>query len=252
MEELKRELAVFADGAEIGRGCRVELRARSGLGLHPRVCEVAVDDLSESSGALLRGAREIEIRSGDSLLAWGRVMTALTRPLGARRRTEVTFAAGLDLWEASAALTLAGPMRVSDAMRALLRASGTGMSLAAFTAEDRTLARPQAFFGRVCEGLESLAGAVEADLALSPAGVCVLSRGKAGDRADIMEEAELLAAPLPAGDHLLIRTRPRGWQPGCQVRGKWKGQSYAGRALAVRIQADNREGPWLCEVEVEM
>ena len=86
-----RNLRLFADGLEMAQGCRMTLTARSGVTILPNLHRLKILDLSESSAATLSGARQIEVRSGNSILAFGRLIEALTRTSGGERITDLVF-----------------------------------------------------------------------------------------------------------------------------------------------------------------
>lgn len=251
MDFLFRDLHLFADGNEIAQGCRLCLTAEETLSLRPALQRLEILDLSDSSAALLSGARGLEIRNGDSILAFGTPSEILTRAVSGKHLTSAIFSSGLSLWESSVSLSLAAGLKVSDTIRKLLEASGCGVPLAAFAAEDAAFFRPQAFFGRTCDALELLARRVEADAFLSSAGVCVSGRD-ARDPALILPESALAAPPVLSGSRLILTTTMLGWPLGSFVRAEWQGTAWTGRLVSRLIQADNRDGPWRSELELEV
>lgn len=244
-----RDLHLFADGREIAAGCPLRLEARESLTLRPALHHLEIRDLPPSPEALLARAKRVELRSGPSVLAFGEPLDCLTRTVAGRRITSLVFSPGLSLWTASLSLSLAAGMKVSDSLRAVLAACGAGVPLAAFAAEDRTLPRPQAFFGRACDALTTLAETADADVFLSPAGVCVSGRSPR-DPVLILPEAALLCDPIPAGNRLIFSTSLLGWPLGAFVRISRGGRAWTGRLVSRLLQADNRDGPWRSELEM--
>ena len=251
MPDFSRDLRLFADGTELAHGCRMTLTAGSALSLRPALHHLAVRDLSDSSAAFLSGVQRIEICSGLSVIASGELSEALTHISGGKRITELVFSPGLSLWQSSVSLSVPGGTRVSDTIRSLLSASASGLSLAAFVAEDRPIARPQAFFGRTCDALALLADTAEADIWVSSAGVCV--SGRSFDNPSyVLTDSDLLSAPVLTGNRLLVTTAMMGWLIGSFVRVEWQGNAWEGRIVSSLIQADNKDGPWKSELELEV
>ena len=262
MDFTARDLRLYADDREIGKGCRMMLTARQDLTLRPALHHLEIIDLSDSSATMLTGAKFLEVRSGLSVLAFGEPIEVLTKTTQGKRITSAVFSPGLSLWRSSVSLSLPGGMTVTDTLRKLLAAASgiqdsgsnagfsSDISLAAFTAENRVLSRPQAFFGRTCDALTLLAETVNADAFLSSAGLCVTGR-EAASPAFSMPESDLLSAPLMTGSHLIISVRMLTLNPGSWIRTEWKGVPYCGRIISSLIQADNHSGPWKSELELE-
>jgi len=287
---ISRDLHLFADDVEIARGCRMMLIAHETMTLRPALHQLEILDLSDSSVSLLAGTNQIEVRSGNSILAFGELVDTVTQSISGKRQTSLIFSPGLSLWQTSISLSVAAGMKVSDTIRSLLAEAGktapqsqadqtwtsdfespidSVFSLAAFTAEDRILSRPQAFFGRTCDALAMLAETAGADAFLSPAGVCVSSRpgadssltnASAADAASgnvpaafySVPESALLSAPIQTGDRLLAVTEMIGWPLGENLTITWQGVSHTGLLVSRLIQADTGDGPWKSELELEL
>jgi len=253
---ISRDLHLFAADAEIARGCRMMLIAHETLTLHPALHQLEILDLSDSSVSLLTGTNRIEVRSGNSVLAFGEMVDTVTQSISGKRQTSLIFSPGLSLWLSSVSLSVAAGMKISDTIRALLAEAGEDgatFSLAAYTAEDMILSRPQAFFGRTCDALAMLAEMAGADAFLSPAGVCV-SAPKTESKASAFEvpESALLSAPIQTEDRLLAVTEMIGWPLGENLTITWQGVSRTGRLVSRLIQADTGDGPWKSELELEL
>ena len=271
---ISRDFHLFADDVEIARGCRMMLIAHETMTLRPALHQLEILDLSDSSVSLLAGTNRIEVRSGNSVLAFGELVDTVTQSISGKRQTSLIFSPGLSLWQTSVSLSVAAGMKISDTIRSLLAEAGktvpqsqagqTGtsdfgspidsvFSLAAFTAEDRIMSRPQAFFGRTCDALAMLAETAGADAFLSPAGVCV-SAPKTESKASAVEvpERALLSAPIQTGDRLLAVTEMIGWPLGENLTVTWQGVSHTGRLVSRLIQADTGDGPWKSELELEL
>ena len=159
------------------------------------------------------------------------------------------FSPGLTLWESSVSLSLSAGIRLSDAVRQILKASGTGIQLVGFTGREMAFSRGQAFFGRAASALESLAAAADAFPWLSPAGLVLTGRS---DRTVTLylPADHLLSAPTAADHRILLSTAMVGWPSGAYVRYAWPGSAGEGRILSRSLDADNESGPWKSELMV--
>ena len=250
MKNLIRDLHVFADGREVAQSCRMRLTARENLSLLPQLFHLEIENLSASSSVLLPSARSVEVRSGDSVLASGSPVSSCSRRRLGRSLFSLSFSPGMALWQSSVSLSLSAGMSVSDSVRAVLSASGTGIPLAAFSADDAFLTRPQSFFGRTCDALRMLADTVHAEAYLSSAGLCLIDHSRASAPTLILPEDALLPDPVFLPDRIILSTEPKGWPLGTVVRFTWQGQSCQGLLVSRLLSLDNVEGPWLSQLEV--
>ena len=244
-----RELRLFAGGREIAQSCRIHLFLVENLTLLPHLYSLKIENLSESSEALLSLAGSLEVRSGDSILASGAVLSVCPRMDSGKRILSVSLSPGMALWQSAVSLSLVAGLSVSDTLRAVLAASGTEIPLAAFLAGDPRMARPQSFFGRTCDALRTLADAVHARVWLSPAGLCVLDPALQSPTLFLSEkdyQGEVIFLP----DRYVLTTEVRGWPLGTCLRFTWKGRSYQGLLSARMLNLDNTEGPWLSQLEI--
>ena len=248
MKNLIRDLHVFADGREVAQSCRMRLTARENLSLLPQLFQLEIENLSASSSVLLPSARSVEVRSGDSVLASGSPVSSCSRRRLGRSLFSLSFSPGMALWQSS--VSLSAGMSVSDSVRAVLSASGTGIPLAAFSADDAFLTRPQSFFGRTCDALRMLADTVHAEAYLSSAGLCLIDHSRASAPTLILPEDALLSDPVYLPDRIILSTEPKGWPLGTVVGFTWQGQSCQGMLVSRLLSLDNVEGPWLSQLEV--
>ena len=250
------------------------------MSLLPALYSLEIENLSEASEALLSAASIVEIHSGStdgsssksysinssrgvperasaslsghadsSILASGSVLSVFPRIQSGRRILSVSFSPGWPLWQSAVSLSLTGGMRVSDTIRAILAASGTGVRLSAFLAEDRSLSRPQSFFGRACDALRLLAESVRARICLTPAGLCVVDPSLQSPTLFLPEDA-LRSDPVFLPGRCILSTDAVGWPLGTCLQFKWKGNSYKGLLSARMLNLDNGEGPWQSQLEV--
>ena len=250
MNDFTRDLHVFADGKEVGQGCRMLLMAEEHLSLWPQLFHLSIENLSDSSVMCICAARVLEVRSGDSILAFGYPLSCFSQLLLGRQIFSVIFSPGIDLWESSVSLSLSAGMSVSDTVRAVLAASGTGIPLAAFSATDAVLSRPESFFGRTCDALCMLAATVGAEAYLSSAGLCVIDRSRAAEPTLFLSEEDLASDPVFHPDRYILSTVPKGWPLGTVLRFTWHGQSYQGLLVSRLLYLDNVDGLWLSQLEV--
>ena len=220
MSEILRDLHLFADDTEIGQGCRMRVRIREEFSLMPQLFTMEIENLSEGSAELLSNCREMTVRSKGSVLAAGDSIFCCPRWVDGRKVVCVSFSYGFRLWKASVSLSLAAGMRISDTIREVLTASGTGIQLAGYTARDFALTRPQAFYGRACESLVMLADSVDAKVGLTPAGVCVIWMGEPTPTVFVPEEG-LLSEPIFLKDRVILKTDIVGWPLGTCVQFAW-------------------------------
>ena len=246
---MRRDLHLFADDTEIGQGCRMRLALREEFSLMPQLFHLEIENLSESSAEKLANCREMAVRSNGSVLAMGDSIFCCPRWIDGRKVLAVSFSYGFRLWKASVSLSLAAGMKISDTIREVLQASGTGIPMAGYTARDFALTWPQAFFGRACETLERLADSVDGRIGLTPAGVCVIGTGEQTPTV-VMPEDRLLSEPIFLKDRVILKTGIVGWPLGTGVRFRWKGADYQGVMMSRMLDLDNAGGSWESQLEV--
>ena len=249
IKQEKRDLHLYADDTEIGQGCRMKLILREEFSLMPQLFTMEIENLSESSAEMLANCREMTVRSNGSVLAVGDSIFCCPRWIDGRKVLAVSFSYGFRLWKAAVSLSLAAGMKISDTIREVLKASGTGIPMAGYTARDFALTRPQAFFGRACEALERLADSVDGRAGLTPAGVCVIGTEKVTPTV-VMPEDGLLSEPIFLKDRVILKTGIVGWPLGTCVRFRWNGTDYQGVMMSRMLDLDNAGGSWESQVEV--
>ena len=249
IKQEKRDLHLYADDTEIGQGCRMRLTLQEEFSLMPQLFHLEIENLSESSAEMLANCREMAVRSNGSVLATGDSIFCCPRWIDGRKIVSVSFSYGFRLWKASVSISLAAGMKISDTIREVLKASGTGIPMAGYTAKDFALTRPQAFFGRACEALERLADSVDGRVGLTQAGVCVIGMGEQTPTV-VMPEEELLSEPIFLKDRVILKTGIVGWPLGTCVRFRWNGADYQGVMMSRMLDLDNAGGSWESQVEV--
>ena len=247
--KIERDLHLLADDTEIGQGCRMRVALREEFSLMPQLFHLEIENLSDSSAEMLANCREMAVRSNGSVLAMGDSIFCCPRWIDGRKVLSVSFSYGFRLWKASVSISLAAGMKISDTIREVLKASGTGIQMAGYTAEDFSLTRPQAFFGRVCEALERLADSVGGRIGLTSAGVCVIGMREATPTV-MMPEDELLSEPVFLKDRMILKTGIVGWPLGTCVRFRWNGTDYQGVMMSRMLDLDNAGRSWESQIEV--
>ena len=248
---LSRSLSVYADGLPLTGFRHAFLTGRDSLGLYPMPFTLRLWNLADSDYYSLRAAKNLSVRHDDSVLASGRVSDVYLRIVPEGKITEVVFAAGLGLWEAPVSLSVEAGASVSDTVRRILEAGGTGIPLLSFPGEDPVRSRGQSFYGRAAECIEEELSAAGARGYLTESGLCVVPAEGLPVSMDL-SSADLLSDPVFVGNRqMLLRTRITGWPLGKTVRVKWKDGSREGLVLERSVNADNLEGKWESEMLVE-
>ena len=167
--------------------------------------------------------------------------------------TAVAFSPGLSLWEAMVSLSLPSGVSVSETVRRLLEASGTGIQLLSFPGNDPVFSRGQAFLGRAAECILSALSMASAGAYLVPAGLCVIPAEPLPATLHLSEK-DLTDRPAFAdgGRKMILSTTVTGFQPGEEMNLETDGKTYAGLILERLVEADTRMGPWNTQLLVEV
>ena len=252
MSELSRSLSIVADGQPVVGFSHAHLSGRDAVGMDPLPFTLRLWNLDDSAYNLLFAAKEITVIHDDSILAYGAVSDVCRGTVPEGTVTEVVFSPGLPLWEAPVSLSVEAGVSVSETVRRILEASGTGIQLLSFPGADPVRTRGQAFFGRAAECVKEALSAAGAGACLTPSGLCVIP--KAGLPVSMELSAEdLTDAPSRAGGNLLVvKTKAAGWPLGKQAAVNWKGQRWEGLAVMRSVDADNLDGNWESELLLEV
>ena len=159
MNKADRTLTVFADGEPFAIGARFRLSGKTSIGLFPSLFVLEAWNLSESDIFRLMNTKQLSVMHGDSCLASGAVSDVFRRTVPEGTLTAAAFSLGLDLWETPVSLSVEAGVSVSETVRRLLLASGTGIRLLSFPGRDPVLSRGQAFLGRAAECVASVLSA---------------------------------------------------------------------------------------------
>ena len=262
--QMDRSLTILADGELVTGYARARLLGTERLGLYPSLFMLHLWNVAEENYLLLSRCKEVTVLHADVVLVSGTVSDAfrhLIRPSGtfpSRGRlsggteTLVAIAPGLKLWEAPVSLDVEAGVTVSEAVRRLLEASGTGIQLLSFPGEDPVTTRGQAFFGRAAECIEEALGEAGAGCCLVPSGLCIIPK-EGLPVSMVLTEEDLTDVPsFNCGGDMVLRTGPAGWTLGKGVEVRYGGTVSRGLISERMIHLDTGDGPWRIELVVEL
>ena len=284
--QMDRTLTILADDEHVTGYARARLLGAERLGLYPSLFMLHLWNVAEEDYILLSRCKEVMVLHKDVVLVSGTVSDAfrhLIRPSGTclgyrpffaenehtgsfsgTRRTPsrgrlsggtetlVAIAPGLKLWEAPVSLSVESGVTVSETVRWLLGASGTGIHLLSFPGEDPVTTRGQAFFGRAAECIEEALGKAGARCCLVPSGLCVVPK-EGLPVSMVLTEEDLTDVPsFNCGGDMVLRTGPAGWTLGKGVEVRYGGTVNRGLISERMINLETGDGAWRVEVVVEL
>ena len=132
MTEPDRHLTVFTDGEPFAPDSRFRLSGTVRIGLFPSLFLLQCWNLSDSDSFLLRNTKKLSVMREDSCLAYGQVSDVFTETVPEGTVTTAAFSLGLNLWERRVSLSVPSGVSVSETVRRILAASGTGIQLLSF------------------------------------------------------------------------------------------------------------------------
>ena len=241
--ESDRILTVFTDGTLFTAGCRFHLSGTIRIGLFPSLLLLRCRNLSEPEINRLRNTKELSVTHEGSCLAYGQVSDVFTETVPEGTVTTVAFSMGLDLWEAPVSLSVEAGVSVSETVRRILSASGTGIRLLSFPGRDPVFFRGQAFCGRAAECVTEALSAAGAKGCLVPAGLCVIPAEPLPATLHLAER-DLTDRPAFAdgGRKMILKTTVTGFRPGEEMTLSYDGKTYSGLILERMVEADTGTG----------
>ncbi len=258
MPVLDRSLSVTLDGEPFSFSGRIRLRGEDELSLFPALFTLELWNLPEEYYLRLFRCRTIAVSHLDACLVSGTVSDVYRH---AEKDGVVTIAAislGLDLWETVVSLSVPADTSLSDTVRQILSASGTGISLLADLENDSILFRSQSFFDRASECISQVLSAVSARAMLTPSGL-MLVPAEGLPEAVKVTEADLTDIVSFAGGTLrgsmplaVLSATVSGWRPGQTVEVRQGSVSFRGIIVSRSVDADTASGPWKSEMIVEL
>ena len=251
MDHFNRTLSVYADGEPVTSSARTKLLGHEGLGLYPSLFMLDLLNLAEEDYLLLSRAREVEVRHGEVVLVSGIVSDVFRNTVKNGTGTHAAVSPGLALWEAVVSLDVESGVSVSETVRQLLDASGTGIRLLSFPGEDPVITRGQAFFGRAAECIEEALSKAGAHAYLVPSGLCVIPK-EGLPVSMVLTEEDLTEPPsYTSGGDMVLWTGPAGWTLGKYVEVRFDGMNSTGLISERLLNLDTGDGPWRVELVIE-
>ncbi len=251
MDNFDRTLSVFADGEPVMSSARTRLFGNEGLGLYPSLFMLTLSNLAEEDYLLLSRARKVEVKHGEVVLISGIVSDVFRNMKKNGTETYVAVSPGLALWEAVVSVDMEAGVSVSETVRRLLEASGTGVRLLSFPGEDPVSTRGQAFFGQAAECIEAALSKCGARCCLVPSGLCVIPK-EGLPVSMVLTEEDLQETPsFNSGGDMILRTGPAGWTLGKSVEVRYGGMSSRGLISERLLNLDTGDGPWRVELVIE-
>ena len=268
---VNRTLSVTLDGEPLSFSGRMRLRGKDDLSLFPALFTLDLWNLPEEMALRLSRCRNIAVSHMDACLVSGRVWDVYRRGTPEGILTSVSVSLGLELWESAVSLSVPAGTPVSETVRRILDASGTGIPLLSAFSPDPVSVRGQSFFGRAAECVTEALSAVPCRAMLVPAGLMVVPKQGNGP-ADRITEADLTDAPIFTGGSLhgvpslmILSASVSGWRPGQTVEAEWIGGRDQGaggrfyREICARgiitersVDADTGDGSWKCGMIAEI
>ncbi len=277
---INRSLSIMLDGEPMPFAGRIRLRGEDALSLFPALFTLEMWNLPEELFLRLSRARGITVSHEGASLISGRIWDVFRQGTDEGILTSVSVSLGLELWEAAVSLTIPAGTSVSDAVRRILSASGTGIPLLSFPGTDPVSLRSQSFFGRAAEcifevllghsslvpsGLSASASSCHSERSeesframLTPSGLMLVPPGGLPESvritdADLTDTVSFAGGSLRGTKQLaVISAVVAGWRPGQTVEVCQGNISFRGIIVSRSVDADTASGPWKCEMICEV
>ena len=248
-----RSFTVAADSEPLSFSGRIRLRGKDELSLFPALFTLDLWNLPEEQYLRLFRCRQLSVSCGESCLVCGTVSDVYRRAVPEGVLTSVSVSLGLNLWETSVSLTVPAGTSVSETVKQILFASGTGIPLLNGPENDPVSLRPQSFFGRAAECAAEALAAVFARAMLTPSGMMIVPASGFPEPVQIGGN-DLTDAPSFAngGRLAVLSCSVSGWRPGQTAEVSRKGTSFRGIIRSRGVDADTGNGPWKNELLIEV
>ena len=253
MKDLSRELQVFTDGDLFEPGAHFHLFGKISADLYPSLFTLECMKLKDSAVTRLMNSKTIKIQHAGSCVAYGKISDVFRQTTPEGTVTTVAFSPNMDLWEPLVSLSVEAGVSVSETVRRILEASGTGIQLLSFPGEDKIITRAQAFCNRTAECISEALSAVSSKAYLVPAGLCIIPKDPLTATLHLTAK-DLTDIPMLAdrGNKLILSTIMAGFQPGEEMTLTANGNTYAGIILERMVDADSVSGPWKTQLLIEL
>ncbi|MBR0513069.1 MAG: hypothetical protein IJK06_02320 [Clostridia bacterium] len=261
---VNRSLTVTLDGELLSFSGRMRLRGKDELSLFPALFTLELWNLPEEMYLRMSRCKDIAVSHGDACLVSGRVWDVFRHGDKEGTVTSVSISLGLDLWESTVSLCVPAGTLLSETVRQLLDASGTGIPFLSVLSTDPVSSRGQSFFGRASECVsEALMCHSERSEEsprpmLTPSGLMAVPPGVLPEAVRITE-ADLTDAPAFVGGSLhgapslmVLSATVAGWRPGQTVEVEYKNIRARGIVKERSVDADTGDGTWKSELLVEV
>ena len=253
MIDAYRSLAVTTDGEPLTFAGRIRLRGQDELSLFPALFTLELWNLPEESALRISRCRSITVSHEDACLVSGMASDVYRHATPEGILTSVSISLGLNLWESIVSLHVPVGTTVSDTVRMILTASGTGIQLLSFPETDPVSIRGQSFFGRAAESITSVLFAANSRPMLTPSGLMVVPEGGLPEVLRVSEK-DLVDLPVfvSGGSLMILPCIVAGWRPGQTVEVEYKNIRARGIVTARSVDADTGSGPWKSEIMAEV
>ena len=255
---VNRSLTVTLDGEPLSFSGRMRLRGKDELSLFPALFTLELWNLPEEMYLQLSRCRDIAVSHGDACLVSGRVWDVFRHGDEEGTVTAVSVSLGLELWESTVSQCVPAGTALSETVRQILDASGTGIPLLSALSPDPVSYRGQSFFGRGAEYVASVLSIASLRPMLTPSGLMAVPSSGLPEAVRITE-ADLTDAPAFAGGSLHgmpslmdLSVSVAGWRPGQTVDVEYKNIRARGIVKERSVDADTGDGAWKCELLVEV
>ena len=281
----KRDFHVLLDGQSFSKGTGFRLTGRVNLNLYPDLFILQCRNLPKEGIYQLQNARQISVVSNGSRLASGQtsglpngsclasgtISDVYTQTVPEGTVTVAAFSLGLNLWNAEVSVSCPAGTSISDDVRTILEASGTGIQLLSFPGEDPLPLRGRAYVGKAAEAISQALShcngigtddvptihtsrtAACARGFLTPAGLQVIPKDPLPASLHLTE-ADLTDRPVFAdsGRKMILSTNVVGFQPGDEMTLSFEGTTTKGLIASRMVDADSYAGPWRTQLLVEL
>ena len=259
---IDRSLSVMLDDEPFSFSGRMRLRGEDELSLFPALFTLELWNLPEEYFLRFFRAQRISVSHGDACLVSGTISDVFRHPAQEGILTTVAISLGLDLWESVVSLSVPAGTLLSDAVRQILSASGTGIPLLSFPVDSGDgsfcLPRAQSFFGRAAKSVTSALSAASARPMLTPSGLMVVPSGGLSEAVRISETDLTDTVAFAGGSQrgtkqlAILSAAVSGWRPGQTAEVRQGNVSFRGIIVSRSIDADTATGPWKSELLVEV
>ena len=249
----KRDFHVLLDGEPFTQGTGFRLTGRVDLNLFPDLFVLQCRNLPKEGIFQLQNSRQISVLSNGSCLASGQLSDVYIQTVPEGTVTVAAFSLGLDLWNAEISVSCLAGTSISEDVRAIVEASGTGIQLLSFPGEDPLPLRGRAYGGKAADAVASALSQAGARGFLTPAGLQVIPKDPLPASLHLTE-ADLTDRPVFAdsGRKMILSTNVVGFQPGDEMTLSFEGTTTKGLIVSRLVDADSYAGPWKTELLIEI